>query len=363
MGWNRDWSSASGVPWITLTDVNDFIKAANERQGAINGQTDLYVEKSVGDMATGHCRASGGHNWIRDLQGFVQAQHNFFVVSHDAGVRRDPGHWEGGAAPPHDDCYGSLAEVFAAAGFPHSNWRRYTVHPAEGGGVQYGVAQEGDVLGPWLLEDIQAALNVLVWRGTTTRGTRPQQDWEGAEWSNEGETNAYQGDGDPKATWPLAKADAEAKWGPWYQADDEPPQCHSTGSPWYSDYVAYLERYYAYLATGEYLGDRACGVDFFAHASKPPDAHMSWDANGDDVLEDAYSLWHSQTEPAGASGWREIVSSAALGGTARPNWPGIPEPPPGGISHGYKVSGWIIPDIPSGAALLRYDVPGGFEYC
>ena len=165
---------------------------------------------------------------------------------------------------------------------------------------------------------------------------------------------------DPQDTWPLAKADAEAKWGPWYNADDEPPQCISRGSPWYDDYVAYLERYYAYLVTGEYLGDRACGVDFFAHASKPPDTVESWDAGGDDVLEDAYSLWHSQTEPAGASGWREIVSSAALGGTARPNWPGVPEPPSGGISHGYKVGRWADP--PGGAALLRYDVTGGFEY-
>jgi len=363
MGWNRDWSSASGVPWIAVTDVNDFIKAVNERQGAVNGQRDLYDEKAVGDMATGHCRASGGYNWIQDLQGFVNTHYNFFVVSHDAGVQRNPNHWEGGATPPKDDRYGSLAEVFAAAGLAYSDWRRYTVHPSEGGDVQYGVAQEGDVLAPWLLTDLQAVLNVLVWRGTTIRGTRGQGDWEWAEWSNEGETNAYQGDGDPQETWPLAKADAEAKWGPWYQADEEPPRCKSVGSPWYDDYVAYLERYYAYLVTGEYLGDRACGVDFFVYAVKPSDDTVSWDANGDDVLEEAYSLWHSQTAAAGASGWREIVSTAPLGGTARPNWPGVSQPPPGGISHGYRVMGDVEGHPPGGAALLRYDVPGGFEYC
>lgn len=353
MGWNRDWSSASVVPWITVTDVNDFIKAANERQTAINGQADLYDEKAAGDTSCGHCRVAGGYNWIRDLQGFVQNKHNFFVVSHEGGVQRDPAHWEGGATPPRDDRYGSLADVFSAAGLPYSDWRRYTVHPSEGGAVQYGVAQAGDVLGPWLLADLQATLNVLVWRGTTA------QDYGGAAWSNEGETNVYDGDGDRKPTWEEAKADAEAKWGPWYAADDEAPRCYSSGGPFYDDFTAYLYRRYAYLVTWDWCSDRACGLDFFAYAQS---WEYSWDANGDDVLEEAYSLWHSQTEPAGVSGGRDIVSTAPLGGTTQPNWPGIP-PPEESFSHGYQVTGYISPVIPDGAVLLRYDVAGGFEYC
>jgi len=55
-----------------------------------------------------------------------------------------------------------------------------------------------------------------------------------------------------------------------------------------------------------------------------------------------------------------VVSTAPLGGTARPNWPGIPDPPDLGISHGYKVGRYVDP--PGGAVLLRYDVTGGFEY-
>ena len=105
--------------------------------------------------------AAEKQQWVKDSLGY-------FVVSHAGGSAHASGHYQDATSIPH---YADLAAVFSAAGLGYSNWRRYTVHPDDGGTVQYGQAQPGDIIGQWILEDLQAVMLVLVWVAPSPSGT------------------------------------------------------------------------------------------------------------------------------------------------------------------------------------------------
>ena len=60
--------------------------------------------------------------------------------------------------------YANNEEVFAAAGLPPTGFRRATAWDGVTDPVwQYGQMQAGDIIGPWIIEDLQKLLSVLRW--------------------------------------------------------------------------------------------------------------------------------------------------------------------------------------------------------
>jgi len=63
--------------------------------------------------------------------------------------------------------YQTIAEVFAQTALHSRNFRAYKYHPNTSATPQYRLAEEGDIVGSWLWEDLQAVYSVL----TTTAET------------------------------------------------------------------------------------------------------------------------------------------------------------------------------------------------
>jgi len=352
VGWHRDWSSVSDFIWITEEDVNDFLQAFSERYVAA-GDGAMDWTKSVGDPSAGRGKFIFDSIWVRKIQEWIEttAVEGGWVVSHENGIRRDPAtHWTPAyeSDGPYGDWYGSRTQLFEAAGLTHTDWRRYTVHPSEGGTVKYGKAETGDILGAWLLADLQAILNVLVWRARKTPG-------DGAEWTADGETNHYHGDSSCQETWEAAIAAAKADYGAEGSVNGSPGAWtggwkHYCGALQGSGYDAWTSRKYAYLEFWEpaYGCERAIGVDFYALMHKKD----VWNSQGDPCSWPDYLChWYAETLPAADSGGR--ISSQSYGDASKPpNWGG--EPDLEGYDYGY--------DGGYGVVLVRYDVAGGFDY-
>ena len=87
---------------------------------------------------------------------------------------------------------------------------------------EWGLAQYGDIIGPWIFDDLQRLLNLLIWTDALDYA-----------WTANGENNRLRGSGhcgypDP-ADWALAKADAEASL--WYSSlDGYWPHAYTEGS-------------------------------------------------------------------------------------------------------------------------------------
>ena len=306
---NYDWSQAA--------ILNEFVGAVNERKSVL-GQGEPFATVNAGDDVQAATLFRAYQNWI-------ESNLFSFVVSHDAGVARSSGHFDGEVIIP---AYASLAEVFSAAGLAHANWRRYTTHPDEAGVVGYGQMQVGDIIGPWIFEDIQKCLNVLVWirwgcgivGGDTYQGVGVDTDWE------------------------TAKAKAEANWA-------------RKGDGWnpvtFSDSWAIGANLYAelYRSTGNFFVEDVWNginrsADWYIKATK----RTVFDAYGDDVIEDKYSFWLAD-EPA--NGDTTIESSAEFGdASVKPNNPWCDSPT--------SERGWdsYIEQM----VVIRWNVSGGLTY-
>lgn len=60
--------------------------------------------------------------------------------------------------------YASEEEIYAAAGLPSTGFRRATAWDGVNDPAwQYGKMQAGDIIGPWIIEDLQKYLSVLRW--------------------------------------------------------------------------------------------------------------------------------------------------------------------------------------------------------
>ena len=317
MTWTiTNWANAD---WSAAAILNEFINAINERASAAGGGVSSAAAVAVGDDVQ-------RVEFFRNLQTWIESYLGAFVVSHVAGVPRSSGCFDNTASI---DSYANLAAVFSAAGLEYSNWRRYTTHPDEGGGVAYGQMQAGDIIGPWIFEDLQKCLNVLVW-------TKIGCDITGGD--------SYEGRGSD-TDWATAKAIAEAAWA--RTGDGNWPHTYSTAWTFGSKYYAVLSRRTGHFSASVWNGVNR-SADFYIKATKP----TVFDAYGDDVIEDKWSFWLAD-EPANEE--TTIVSSSQFGdASVMPNNPWCDKPPPEN-TRGWDSSGgmWMV---------LRWNVAGGFSY-
>jgi hypothetical protein len=278
--------------------------------------------------------------------------------------------------------------VYSAAGIDRP--RRYTVHPGDGGTPLYGYATLGDIIGPWLIEDLRRAFELLI-RGYHTYGyANGYLQWtgdyppDGALTHNFGRRYynwepEYSGPGAFIFSAAEAKSDAEAN----YAVMDRDPAWDYEGTP----------RAVSTLSTDPYTYDpsqtvysadlrRATPRTVWAqidlngdsHPQVPADFFGEFLAEGDDALDPAndwpltefdgegvcdgyrHKLKHLATEALDASitsGWFAGFRLGPATSTLPPRWPA---PPPLG-SSAYR--GWRAGSV---HMVVRYDEAGGFEF-
>jgi len=319
-GWTiQDWDTApQTLRWAQLVNGEDFVKAVNERKTAI-GQGGPLTLPIAGDSAQ---KAA----FWRPIQQWVEDNLGSFVVSHDAGVKRDPTvDFNGESTIP---VYASLAEVLSAAGLGIGAWTDGTI--------------AADVPSrPTVFKEIQAALNVLIW-------TKEAYSWA---WS--GENNTKSGSSGWQANWAAAVAAAVAAWNAsLFASDGSNPRATYTGSFEAGLYAAGIIRRYNYATISDPAGSLTKDAAWLIAANRL--ALGPYADNGDDVdvLENKWHCWDSSTGHAGGT----ITTTTALGSIAAlpaecaaPVWPGTVD----------TELGWAGG---ADAVIWQYDRANGFEY-
>lgn len=313
-----------GEDWASAANILAFLGAIRERQ-TVCGLA-LTPLKVVGDDV-------GAASWFASMQAAVEELCSYFVVSGAAGAPFAVGYYDGKTTRPVYD----LATLFEAAGLPGFTWRAYIDHPVHEAGVdQARQVAVGDIIGPWVFEDLQKALKALRW----TAASLSSED----QTSESIEVSAFATDN--PATWANAQGNAETA----YAAADPVPdnsiaEAYSSGiKQGGPSYTAWLNRRRTKIGVSGLSTAYAHAVEFYLKAA----ATGVFDANGDDVIEGAWSLIDTVGPTTDAS-----VESGWLGSLDQPAWCDAPIGDPGyslGWTESYRD------------ALIRWDVAGGFEY-
>jgi len=347
MAWTYTYDGSAFNDWNAVARIKEPWEAVKERNIAL-GTSGPYIPAAGADVQYGGTAAPAsttGDFSFRWLQGWVEANLGSFAVSHDAGVKRAAGHWDGDVMPV---AYANLAEVFSAAGLAHSDWRRKTDLAAW---ATPGKQQAGDIIGAWLFEDMQKVLNVLIWT------------IENPAWDRDGDDNiTTAADNSGLSVWADFQTELEddfaaASPGP----SGDPPQAGVRASYSLGVFEGAATRLYSFGRISSIDDDVAKAIDWYALiAAHVQGYHESeYDRNDPDVpagYEDLAYNWTTTTHAA-ASG-TDLVAPTALGDTLMgfPVW--CTEPPPDGDDIGY-IAGWVADEI---AAVARWDVVNGFTY-
>jgi hypothetical protein len=287
---------------------------------------------------------------FRDLQDWIQIECVWFVQSH--GVD---------GTPLATDFYDGQDTItmwtFAnlmtavAGGVASTSFRATTDYPddwtdySDAAFSQAKIAV-GDILGPWILADLQKAFNMLIW-------TRHYY-----EFTREGENNRKNGGATSEASWAAAKAAAETAYaGSTYTDGTCLVWSHGDYYVGLVGWQAILNRVYQY-GTAVIPDDYAKSVDWYCYAKKethPFFEVIEFDANGDDVIEDKMSLWRTEAKAA-SSGTEWVTDTKVAGGSlTAPAW--MTEP----TSGQEKCRGYII-DSAQLYCVARWNVANGFTF-
>ena len=221
---------------------------------------------------------------------------------------------------------------------------RFSIMPADwtdydDPAFEYGLAQEGDVIGPWLLADLQAAINAL--KNTLV---------ESADWFYpEEENNARSGDGeDADRDTAIAEAQATYGVGPYQQAPPGIPMAKSRvgyGGTYLAEYVR-CRAWFRWLKPAAEIN---CDADYYAKALDSYGGTTRWLSHGDfGPVGTAGHLRRWLQEP-GLSGAGDKESSVEFGVDVCPWFSAT-----NAYWYGYA-------DV-EGAVLCKWNVAGGFEY-
>jgi len=357
VGWtpvtnNFDWSRASVV--------QEYFLAYRERWYACGGPLDWYGNPALPNVPAVGDDVQGAGLWAY-VQQYLEAMAPQFV-NHQVSS----GSLEGLTAAT----MWTLGAWRAAAGLA-SGFRRATTMPADwtnysDPAFSYGYMQEGDIIGPWILADLQAGLNLLLW-------TQPL-DPDGGNWGwSFGDLNFNEGHGSG-STAAAARAAAEADFDggtnradscAWPLGSEHAFPRAETGWGGGPTYNAWMIREYEYGFFGtSFPGSTpACNVDWYVYADFDIYPYADWNSNGDWPAGYAMQTLHKWLSDSGLTGISNpsgpgllFKSSAHFGSAAKPAWGALP-------AHYY---GYGDPYIISGAvrfyAVAKWNVPGGFAH-
>jgi len=345
-GWTiTDWTGNSD--WSAFANISDFQKALNERKLAIAVSADALLV--VGDDVQA-CSL-----WS-DMQGWIEANCTEFVVAYKFGSKL--------ASDVYDEAatlagigYNSLSDLFERVGLATSDWRRYTTHPDDGGANQSDVMTVGSIIGPWLFEDLQLAMNGLIWtlRGTSVDGN--------ARWHAMKSDN-FTGSAIGEATWANAKTAAEAgavaqsNEGEYFGAG---PRVWNIGL-WdaVNGYTAETYRNCADIKLTSVPTHCVPAFDFYAWAETVgfDPTHETFDANGAALVEERWKIWEMGLLPGAPAA--TVYSSTKLGQVTVGTWTADPNPN-SYVGRGFRCQ--LVGsgnEAFSGSVMLRWDK--GFTY-
>ena len=352
------WTDVSGndFDWQAVSFVNEFITALNER-ASVAGLSAFDTTKSAGHDIQDRDFWYDMQKWVEDNCGsFSQSKEN-------------PG---GGWTTMDYDGKGAIAAwtwdnlKTYIKGAIQGGFRRYTTHPDDGGSVAYGHMAVGDIIGPWIFQDLQKAINALEWTAYTASAYDNAAVFGG---------NIYRwGDsvndaGSSFATQAAALAAAQteydnASWGSSKSSlAVNPPGAHSgftTFIPAGPFYDIAIQRRRHYLQSTSLPSTPAAAGKFWLWTedpvkSDPPVAGL-WDDHGDsDVAgtERIYKRW-AAGDATKATSTTTLVSAAALA-----NNDTAPDQAPYEAAGSWQHTGWWMT---SPKLVLDWGVSGGFTY-
>jgi len=338
-----DWTT--NPYWSELTNVNDFISAIRERQTAI-GDTPLMGLKAEGEDV------QLASVWA-DMQQWIIDHYNDFAISHAAGMRHPVDYYDAAGNVQH---YANLAALFSAAGLSTSTFRAYATHPDDGGSDLSHKLTSGEIIGPWIFEDIQKCLNAMIWQ-------QGDVGWDGTA-SKYGEAGLQFGWLDPNhpGPWAVVKTDVEADWDVVTPGDYAPWATTRARFNFDGDYGAYATRLRSRCRCVDNLGTGISrAIRWFVWATAPPIYNegdvTEWHNNGETrISEDAWACWLVDSPSSDVT---NPFSSDSLGDPAAlpfPAWCQEPTADPGDRQDTTK--GW---EIDYDNCLVQWDVANGFE--
>ena len=356
--------SINTLHWNALAIVNAFVAAHNERSLALN-----LLTEPLASYTTEH-HAQSLQVWRWQFQQWINANYvGFAPRKRKVGAAWElwpaPAYYTGEAALPSWAVLG-WAAFCESAGCSASGFRRVPAGnswPADWRNLgdpayAFGMIQAGDLIGPWIIDDLYRMFNEMVWTVRT-------HDWE----ITSEEECAVIGEG-VDAAWSQAVAGAEDMY-PWpWPAAVQSPQASTLGwkddQPPYS-YVADIGRNRAMAAIDGVWTARKKEADWYVLPAAPGVTGGVFDAYADppdSPSETTFGelLWHLwRTELPPTTDDADFRSGAQLG-----EYGGRPAPgrdagawcaEPGALAptqRGWRGDDWRV--------VLRWDVTGGLAY-
>ncbi|MHB1158243.1 MAG: hypothetical protein ACYC26_15570 [Phycisphaerales bacterium] len=346
MGWT-DLSTWDGN-YQRLDFLNEYTSALNERIRAMYRQQwrFSYLPGSIGFQPGDVLVGPGWSYGITMLQGTVLKLLTYgWFVKHLDNNGQPISDLDGSANGLMYLNHWNLANAAPIfTGLPEAtSFRRYRVHPSEGGQPLFGGITAGDIVGPWIFEDLQRAINLLVW-------TAQMGEWP---------TNQY-----PKARAGGGSTQAEAVTN-FASAEEYDPGYGQTS--WFNYYHRGLTSSFTIQSTRETL-----------QARWPVTNNSGWTlpvGPGVSGLMDVYATPHyespdSEFDPGGfglhGSTWTRMQNDIPISPddeTVTANELGTTSYAPGSWPVAKTYRGYLPSGVGSYPRLLiRWNVPGGFEY-
>ncbi len=341
MGWTLSGTAWQDYDWQDEDLIQDLWKAYNERRQAL-GQSPATLPAAGDDFQ--HI------NIYKTIQDWIASNYDDFVRSHTAyGTPRATDYYDGEATIE----MWTFADLCTAAGLTGGDFRRATAKPTDwtsfsDAAYSAGRHAAGYIIGPWLPFDLQRMLNMLIW-------TKKTALWN---WSVVADgNNVRQGSVDNYSphTWDESKTECDSRYtASSTGSNNVPPEAWTEGK-YYSDTMwhARVERRLSKLQVTGVPTFCTRTIDFCVKATADrlasyPDV---WDNCGDDVNEEAWSIFDTITGTSGT------VRSDTIGNINDPHLCTWCEPPTAGTiwkSRGYEVEDECV--------IVRWNVTNGFAY-
>jgi len=302
---------------------------------AVDVDTDVQIATFIKAMQQEAVR-----NDLENYDGWVRS-HN------DDGTKRATDYYDG----EEDFVYWTLVTMLTVvSGSKATHFRRVEGDTLptdwtdwEDDAYSYGYITAGDIIGPWIFRDLQDVINLKVW--TLFDG--------GTDWTEEGLTDNNVIGQDMDTNWADAKTGAEVAvtahngkrpcaftkgWTEWWDRDYyavfyRTAMCAYFSGRWEEmPYAVALDWYgMAKFAEGKWDGDE--------WVVPWPSWTIDFDANGDDVIQDKWSLFDTTLLAEGSA---TKTSTLTLGSSGTvPTWVADPS-----IDGKTNVRGWVVPPNP-----------------
>ena len=305
MAWS-DMPATADTDWSKVSWYNQFWAAVNERRAVTEGPAWQYPLATAGTdiqyVGTSIPGAPLHAHSLYTLQNWIETYCTSFVATKDSGLN------------PLTN-YDNVADIemwtwakmeTRLFGGNSGGWTR-----KNSGGTSYGKVQAGDYFGPHLFNDLRTALDAMIW----LHAGQSDVGWDASgdnNYSAGGQGLGFYG------TWGAAQAAASLD--ETVTENDGPAVAYTNGQHVTgSGYKAWFGRRYCYGTIQNMPTSDSKHVDWYEHTKAGSSDDEIYDDNGDDVIEDKWSLWLTTSHAAAVASY---TTTTAIGDTAldRPTW-------------------------------------------